>query len=447
MTQKLSNTDLPKLIISKVIHDDSFCKSILPFVKTKYFEGTDKILFKLLLDFVKTYNKRPTKTALEIEAQKSSQINEKNGAEVLAAMSKVFDKDFAQVETEWLKKTAEEWCKQRALFIAVVESFTIITEEDRANDEGTIPDLIKDALAVSFDNNIGHDYTMDAFHRYEYYNRQELKCPFDIEKLNEITNGGVSEKTLNLLVGGVNVGKTLALTHLAAGYLSQGKNVLYITLEMAEMEIARRIDANLLDLPINQIQLTPEDQYLSKVDKIKQKTNGKLIIKEYPTASAHAGHFRALLNDIRLKKGYTPDVVLIDYLGICASSRFKGNMGDSYSLVKAISEELRGLAVEFKNIFWSAMQFNRCLDPESIVIAQSGMIKLDQVEVGDKLKTVSGWNTVKDKWESTEELYEIKTESGKTIRCSRKHLFPDEDGNLMNIETGTLTVGKHLMNK
>ena len=355
-----NKTDLPKLILSKVLHDDQFCRSLLPYVKGEYFEGTDRIIYKLIMEFVGKYNKRPTKTALEIDAQKSPRVTESNGAEIMSTMTKIFDETYTHVDYDWLYDEAELWCKERALYLAVMESFAIITNGDtKDKSAGIIPEMMTNALSVSFDNQIGHDYINDAEHRHEYYQKTETKVPFDIEMLNTITGGGVSRKTLNILIAGTNVGKSLVMCHMAASSLAQGKNVLYITMEMAEEKIAERIDANLMDIPISQIELTPLDRFQTKIDKIKAKTSGNLIIKEYPTASAHAGHFRALLNEIKMKKGFVPDVIFIDYLNICSSSRFKGSSGDSYNMVKCVAEELRGLAVEFDTVMWSATQFNR----------------------------------------------------------------------------------------
>lgn len=447
---KTNNTDLPKLILSKILHDDHFCRSILPFVKARYFDGNDRILYELIRDFVNEHNTRPTKTALDIELQQSSSVSEKNAPECFATCGKIFNEDFCKVDADWLSKTTEKWCKERAMFLAVIESFNIIQGEDAETQTGLIPDMMKDALSVSFDNRIGHDYINDAFHRYDYYQKTEVKVPFDLQMLNEITNGGVSRKTLNLLIGGVNVGKTLCMCHMAAAALAQGKNVLYITMEMAEEEIAKRIDANLLDIPIGQLDLTSRDDFGDRVNKLKKISSGNLIIKEFPTGSAHAGHFRALLNDIKLKKGYTPDVIFVDYLNICASSRYKGSAGDSYGLVKSISEEIRGLAVEFNTIFWSATQLNRsgfCLDVNTEIQTDNGIIKINDVKLGDRIKSNTGYNTVTHVFDKVKkQAYKITLESGKTIICSDEHKFPTADGREISISEGLKVEDKLIVN-
>ena len=255
----------------------------------------------------------------------------------------------------------EKWCKDRAIFLGIMKSIGIIDGKEKELTHGAIPDILTKALSVSFDRNVGHDYTEDIERRFNFYHKVENKIPFDLEKLNTVTNGGVTNKTLNIILAGTGVGKSLAMCHFASASLEEGKNVLYITLEMAEERIAERIDANLMDVPIDQLNALSKKQFTDHVGKIKSKTRGRLIIKEYPTASAHTGHFRSLLNELQLKKDFKPDVIYVDYLNICASARIKGLGGsvNTYHMVKAIAEEVRGLAIEFDVPIWSATQVTR----------------------------------------------------------------------------------------
>lgn len=352
-------TDLQTIILQSITKNEDFCRKVIPHIKSEYFENEKKPVYDLILSFISKFNKIPNVPALEVEFQNSSTINRSDANDILSCIQSLDKGDLC--DTDWLLRTTEEWCKQRAVTIAIVKSISIIDGKDKKHTEGAIPDILSKALAVSFDTNIGHDYLENVDERYDFYHLQEDKTPFDIELLNTITKGGVSRKTLNIVLAGTGVGKSLAMCHFAADNLRQGKNVLYITLEMAEEKIAERIDANLLDVQIDQIENLPRDTFKTKVSKIQEKTQGKLIIKEYPTATAHVGHFRALLDELRMKKDFAPDSIYIDYLNICASSRMKGLGGsvNTYSYIKAIAEELRGLAVEFNVPIWSATQVTR----------------------------------------------------------------------------------------
>ena len=259
---------------------------------------------------------------------------------------------------DWLVDITEEWCKERAIFLAVSESINIITDDKKKGDKNTIPDILKDALSVSFDTNIGHDFTEDAESRFEYYHKKESKLPFDIEMLNKITKGGFTHGTLNLFLGGTNSGKTLFMCHLAASYLNHGYNVLYITLEIAEEEIAKRIDSNLMNIKMSEVTTMTKDNFLTKIEKIRAKTIGNLKIKQYPPASANINHFRALLNELNLKKSFAPDIIIVDYLGLCSSARIRSSE-NSFNFYKSVAEEMRGLAVEKKVPIVSNHQFNR----------------------------------------------------------------------------------------
>jgi archaellum biogenesis ATPase FlaH len=352
-------TDLQTIILQTIIKNEDFCRKVIPHIKSEYFDNEKKPVYDLILSFVSKFNKVPNVTALEVEFQSSVAVNRSDANDILACIKSIDQGE--PNDTDWLLNRTEEWCKQRAVTIAIVKSISIIDGKDKKHSEGAIPDILSKALSISFDTNIGHDYLENVDQRYDFYHLKEDKSPFDIELLNTITKGGVSRKTLNIVLAGTGVGKSLAMCHFAADNLRQGKNVLYITLEMAEEKIAERIDANLLDVQIDQLENLPRDTFKTKVSKVREKTQGKLIIKEYPTATAHVGHFRALLDELRMKKDFSPDSIYIDYLNICASSRMKGLGGsiNSYSYIKAIAEELRGLAVEFNVPIWSATQVTR----------------------------------------------------------------------------------------
>ena len=344
-------------IIKNLVGDDTYVRKVIPYIKPEYFNDySDKILFDIINNFVVTYGQTPTKEVLSIEVDNRKDLNEDSYKELQV---KIEDINNTEVDSQWLLDATEKWCKQRAVYLALLDSVKIADGQDEKRTEDAIPSILQEALAVSFDDHIGHDYIEDYEDRFAFYHRNESKIPFDLSLFNKITKGGIPNKTLNVALAGTGVGKSLFMCHMAAASLLQGKNVLYITLEMAEEKIAERIDANLLNVNIKDIEDLPEQLFESKVTRLAQKTNGKLIIKEYPTASAHSGHFKALLNDLSLKKSFKPDIIFIDYLNICASSRYKGALVNSYTYVKAIAEELRGLAVEFDLPIVSATQTTR----------------------------------------------------------------------------------------
>jgi archaellum biogenesis ATPase FlaH len=351
--------NLQTIILQTITSNEEYCRKVIPHIKPEYFENEKKPVYELILGFISKFNKIPNVSALEVEFQASPAFSRSDANEILSCIQ-TLDKG-EPCDSDWLLHKTEDWCKQRAVVLAIVKSISIIDGKDKQNSEGAIPDILSKALAISFDTNVGHDYLENVDQRYDFYHTIEEKTPFDIELLNTITKGGVSRKTLNIVLAGTGVGKSLAMCHFAADNLRQNKNVLYITLEMSEKKIAERIDANLLDVQIDQIENLPRDIFKSKVSKIQEKTRGRLIIKEYPTATAHVGHFRALIDELRMKKDFAPDVIYIDYLNICASSRIKGLGGsiNTYSYVKAIAEELRGLAGEFDVPIWSATQVTR----------------------------------------------------------------------------------------
>jgi replicative DNA helicase len=333
-------------------------RKVIPFLKRDYFiENNEKIIYDKIKGFIDDYNAIPSKDALVIAVQNDKSLNEDQYKEVVEY---IHDLDPTEHNKEWLYKETEKFCKDKAIYNAILSSISIIDGRDSSKSEDGIPQLLQDALGVCFDNNVGHDYLNSADTRYEFYHRVESRIPFDLDYFNKITNGGMPNKTLNVCLAGTGVGKSLFMCHVAASVLAQGKNVLYITLEMAEERIAERIDANLMNITMDQLKELPKALFDNRIEKIRNKTEGKLIIKEYPTAGAHSGHFKALLNELQLKKQFKPDIIIIDYLNICASSRFKGGANiNSYTLIKSIAEELRGLAVEENVPILSATQTTR----------------------------------------------------------------------------------------
>ena len=347
------------LILRNLIHNEEYVRKVIPFIKSEYFEDfNQKVIFDEITKFVEEYNEPATKEVLCIETEKRNDINDTSFKEITQIIGGLDDEP---TEFNWLVDTTEKWCRDRAIYIALMESIQLADgKADESKGRDAIPSILSDALAVSFDTHIGHDYLNDYEERYESYHRKEDKIEFDLEYFNKITKGGLPNKTLNIALAGTGVGKSLFMCHVASSALLQGKNVLYITLEMAEEKIAERIDANLLNVPIQDIVDLPKSMFDKKVINLAKKTQGTLIIKEYPTASAHSGHFKSLLQELALKKSFRPDIIFIDYLNICASSRYRGNSTvNSYSYIKAIAEELRGLAVESNVPIVSATQTTR----------------------------------------------------------------------------------------
>ena len=342
------------IIIRSFFTNEDYMRRVVPFMDPDYFEGDHKNIFKSFVRYVAKYNNIPTLESFKITAKEDNLSQEQYD---------LIPELFVPVDAElaWLIDKTEKWCQDRAVYNAIMESITIIDGKHQSLTKNALPDILSNALGVTFDTNIGHDYIENLNERYEFYHEKEERIPFDLEYFNSITKGGLPNKSLNIALAGTGVGKSLFMCHCAANVLTQSKNVLYITMEMAEERIAERIDANLFDLPIDQIESLSRDMFKDRVMKIAERTTGKLIIKEYPTGQAHAGHFRALLNELKLKKKFEPDMIFIDYLNICASSRMKGMGGsiNSYSYIKAIAEEIRGLAVEFDLPIMSATQTTR----------------------------------------------------------------------------------------
>jgi replicative DNA helicase len=345
-------------ILTNLIYDEHYCRKVIPFIKTDYFsERKEAILSKVIVDFFTKYNKPLTKEILSIEVGNRTDINDKELVEINTYVNEMTHEE---VNETWMLEQTEKFCKDKAVYNAILHSIKIIDGGDKVHTKDAIPTILSDALAISFDNHVGHDYIEDSDARYDFYHRVEEKLAFDLDMFNKITKGGLSKKTLNIVLAGTGVGKSLFMCHVAAGVLTQGKNVLYITMEMAEERIAERIDANLLNLTMDELKVIDKDIFDSRISKIAGKTKGKLIVKEYPTAGAHSGHFRALLEELKLKREFLPDIIFIDYLNICASQRMKqGGSINSYTYIKSIAEELRGLAVEFNVPIVSATQTTR----------------------------------------------------------------------------------------
>ena len=345
-------------ILRNLVYNEDYSRKVIPFIQPDYFEKkSEKITFEEIVKFIVKYGSAITIEALGIEVENRLDLTDTEAKEIRELISQFNDN---LVDKQWLLDTTEKWCRDRAIYLALMESIHIADGNDGKKNRDAIPSILSDALAVSFDNNIGHDYLQNYEERYEFYHRKEDKIEFDLEYFNKITKGGLPNKTLNIALAGTGVGKSLFMCHIASSALLQGRNVLYITLEMAEERIAERIDANLLNIPIQQLVDLPRSTFENKVNSIAKKTQGSLVIKEYPTASAHSGHFKALLNELALKKSFRPDIIFIDYLNICASSRHKANSSiNSYSYIKSIAEELRGLAVEFNVPIVSATQTTR----------------------------------------------------------------------------------------
>ena len=345
------------LILKNLLLTEDYPRRVLPFIKKEYFQDyTEQVLFDVINKYFVKYSAVATVEALTIEVGKISTLNDEQFKQITQTLSS-FDEEIT--ELQWLLDTTEKWCQERAIYLALMESIKIADGSDEKKAPDSIPSILSEALSVSFDNHIGHDYIDDYEERYDSYHRVESKVPFDIEFFNKITKGGLPSKTLNVALAGTGVGKSLFMCHVASSVLLQGRNVLYITMEMAEERIAERVDANLLNVDIQQLAQLPKMMFENKITNLSKKTQGKLIVKEYPTASAHAGHFRALLNDLALKKNFRPEIIFIDYLNICTSQRFRGASVNSYTMVKSIAEELRGLAVEFNVPIVSATQTTR----------------------------------------------------------------------------------------
>lgn len=353
----MSDISIEDLIFSSLIHNEDYVRTTLPYIKPEYFVNNEyRIIFGLIEEHFIKYNVAPTQAALKIELDNLT-LNQDSYADVVQCIGRLQKQD---TDYDWLLSQTEKYCQDKAIYNAIMESIQVIDGKVKDKDKGALPEILSEALSVSFDQHIGHDFIEDADARYEFYHQKVERLPFDIDYLNKITRGGIPRKTLNVILAGTGVGKTLMMCHFAAANMMAGKNVLYITLEMAEERISERIDANLMSIPLNDLETYPRETYQTKIQRIRDKTSGKLIVKEYPTASVGSGHFRHLLNELKMKKKFVPDIIYIDYLNLCTSSRIKGGANvNSYTLVKSIAEELRGLAVEYNLPIFTATQTNR----------------------------------------------------------------------------------------
>lgn len=439
---------IEQTILSNLIYNDDFSRKVTPYLKEEYFdEISTRKIFSSFVEYVAEYKEPPSLEALKITISQRTDLNEESFKQITETIDKIkIDKDTNQ---EWLIEQTEKFCQDKDLFLSIRKAIQILDGKDPQHDKGAIPKLLSDSLGVSFDSHIGHDYLEDYEDRYEFYHRKEERLPFDVDILNKITKGGLPKKSLTVFLASTGAGKSLVMCHMAAASLMFGKNVLYITAELAEERVAERIDANLLNVTLDTLIDMPKDVFEKKIKRVKEKTTGKLVIKEYATSSAHSGHFRHLLNEMRLKKGFVPDIIFIDYLNICASSRIKGaNAANTYVLVKSIAEEIRGLAMEFNVPIVSATQANRCLSLDTIVEKSDGTkIQIKDISLGDKILSSDGkFVTVNHVYPiEKQKTYLIKTKSGKTIKASSKHIFPSAEG-LVSIESG-LRVGSKLFSK
>jgi replicative DNA helicase len=347
---------MEEIIISSLVKNEDFVRIAMPFLEDEYFsQQHHKVLFKVITNYVKKYNKPPTVEAVKVEVENLNLIEPIYDASILS-LNNISEETN---DLQWLVEKTEQWCQDRSLYNAIMRAVKVYDGSDNDLTRSGLPELMSKALSVSFDTTIGHDYIENWEDRYDLYTKKDERLPFDIDMLNTITDGGVTKKTANLIIGGTGTGKTLGLCHLAASYMNDGKNVLYITLEMSEDKISQRIDANLMNTDIADIKLLPKDVYEKKIQRIKKNTPGKLIVKEYPTATANSNHFRHLINELKLKKKFNIDVLMVDYLNICTSARYKGGNHNSYTIAKSIAEELRGLAIEFNCVLWTATQSTR----------------------------------------------------------------------------------------
>lgn len=349
---------IEQTILSHLIFNEEFGRKSIPFLKTEYFtDQSQRLVFELIEDHVNKYNQFPTREALQIELD-TKEVNSNVFSDTRELISSIPQPE-QETQLDWLLDQTEKFCQDRALYCAIQKSISIMADKAGSISKGAIPKLLQDALSVSFHTEIGHDFIDDSEKRWDYYHTVVDRIAFDLDYFNKITNGGLPKKTLSVFVAGVNVGKTQLMCHCAGSNLRDGKNVLYITMEMAQEEIAKRVDANLLDIAMDDLAIIPKETYEKRITKLREKTKGKLIVKEYPTSQAHVGHFRHLLNELRLKKNFVPEIIYIDYINICASSRIKRGQANSYEYIKAIAEEIRGLAVEFKLPIVTATQLNR----------------------------------------------------------------------------------------
>lgn len=436
-----------QIILAGLVREHEYADAVLPFLKPEYFLDTaERTVFETILAYHEKYNVMPNQTALTYEATHDTKLPDQTVEQIRHTIGSMFGIKLEQ-NLKWMLDTTETFCQHKAMYNVIMTAVEVYEGEEKRIPETAIPDMMRDAVNISFDMTVGHDWLDDAEKRYDFYTNPESTIPFDIAVLNEVTGGhGVPKKTLNVILAGVNAGKTGLMCYLASAYAKQGYNVLYITLEMREEMISKRIDANVLNIPLDDMSRVSRDVFMGKVEAIKQKGYGKIIVKEYPTGTAHSGHFNYLIKDIKKKRGIDIDVVFVDYIGICASSRVGMAGTNSYTYLKSVAEELRGLAMEHDCVLWSAIQLNRggfsstdvdmtdvadCLDPSTLVKhSEKGDIPISELNVGDSIMTHSGKTTTVKMvhCKKTKPAFRIKTKSGKEIIASDTHVFPTAMG-------------------
>lgn len=440
---RMEHVQIPDLILINSVNNEVFTRECVPFIKPEYFEEQcDQEIFRVVAEYFHKTSKLINRNILAIELNESQVLNGDQLTQTKEKAKSLFDYN-PEEDNTWLRDQSEQWCQNRAVYLSIIKAISIYDGTEKKISPHAIPGLLSDALGVSFRTHIGDDWNEDAEARFERYSNQETKIEFDLDTLNDITFGGIKRKTLNMILGGVHVGKTFSLVHLAAGYVRLGYNVFYASLEMDEDDIMIRVDANMLKTPIYSIKELGKEVFVDKIHNLKSKSYGTLKVLQFPTSITHSGHIEATLNELKLKKNWTPDVVMVDYLGIVASSRVLAG-GNSHFYLKSVAEELRAMAIKNDYAIWSAMQLNRCLALDTKVITCAGEKNIVDLTVGESILSDKGNVEVKTIYPiERNETYKITTKSGKTIICSKKHLFPTPHG-LSSLETG-LSVGEKLL--
>ncbi len=419
-----------KLILSNLIIDEEYISQVLPFLQPEYFQNKiEKISFEVIRDYIQIYNTLPNRTTIVHDLREKESLNDHETQEAEQLIKEVCNIE-RPTDRIWLVKKTEEFCQSKAVYNAIIKAISIYDGSETEIGSHAIPDLIKEAISISFDSHIGMDFYSDANTRYDYYTLEENKIPFDLGILNAITNGGLGRRSLNIILGGLHVGKTLLMISMACDYIKLGYNVLYLTMEMREEEILMRMDANLLKTPINKLKEFSRDSFIDRVEKIRQKSYGQIKVKEFPTGASHSGHFKHIIDELKLKHNFIPSIIFVDYMGIMGSSRMKMGTQNSYFYLKAVSEELRALAQETDTVLWSAMQMTRCLSLDTkVILENNSSIEIKELKIGNRIKSNNGFVEVLNIFpKQIQKAYKIRTKSGKEIICSGKHIFPTESG-------------------
>lgn len=419
-----------KLILSNLIIDEEYISQVLPFLQPEYFQNKiEKISFEVIRDYIQIYNTLPNRTTIVHDLREKESLNDHETQEAEQLIKEVCNIE-RPTDRVWLVKKTEEFCQSKAVYNAIIKAISIYDGSETEIGSHAIPDLIKEAISISFDSHIGMDFYSDANTRYDYYTLEENKIPFDLGILNVITNGGLGRRSLNIILGGLHVGKTLLMISMACDYIKLGYNVLYLTMEMREEEILMRMDANLLKTPINKLKEFSRDSFIDRVEKIRQKSYGQIKVKEFPTGASHSGHFKHIIDELKLKHNFIPSIIFVDYMGIMGSSRMKMGTQNSYFYLKAVSEELRALAQETDTVLWSAMQMTRCLSLDTkVILENNSSIEIKELKIGNRIKSNNGFVEVLNIFpKQIQKAYKIRTKSGKEIICSGKHIFPTESG-------------------